>query len=258
VEGSTVFGVGNAGSTGTAIGIDSAGEVSHSLVNIIGNVASTSAATGMSGRFISHSRVSSISAGAAVNGISANTVTQCIVDTVNQGAATSSATGISAVTISGSRVSGMNGNASATTAGFAGYRLATDCQADNIVNSGSGTSAAFLPPTAGQTVRCVVEGSSASGVLCLSAGAVVRGCTVRLNGSGTGIDVRNTAGVIEDNSVSECATGVAVTGNNGLVVKNRITACNTNVNASATSQTGPLVSATGAIASTSPWANFTD
>jgi parallel beta-helix repeat protein len=162
------------------------------------------------------------------------------------------------VTISGSRVSGMNGNASGTTAGFAGYRLATDCQADGIVNSGSGTSAAFLPPTAGQTFRCVVEGSSASGVLCLSASAVVRCCTVHLNGSGTGIDVRNTAGVIEDNAVSQCATGIAVTGSNGLVVKNRITTCNTNLSAGVTSQTGPLVSATGVIASTNPWANFTD
>jgi hypothetical protein len=138
--------------------------------------------------------------------------------------------------------------------------LASGCVADAVVNNGAGISAGFLPGATAETLNCVVEGASVNGVSCTLAGCVVRGCNIRLaaGNAGSGIDVSGPSGVIEDNHISLCQNGISATGANCLIVKNRVTTCTTNIISSATSQTGPVVTATGIIASTNPWANFTD
>ncbi len=43
-----------------------------------------------------------------------------------------------------------------------------------------------------------------------------------------------------------------------LVVRNHTTSCTTNYSVGANTRIGPILSGTGNISSTSPWANFTD
>jgi len=86
------------------------------------------------------------------------------------------------------------------------------------------------------------------------------GCNI--SNSTTGIlaaDVRN---VIDGNTVDTCTTGIkVVSGANtasALVIRNQVRNCTTNFSLDAPCQSGPVVNAIGTIASTNPWANFTD
>jgi nitrous oxidase accessory protein NosD len=138
--------------------------------------------------------------------------------------------------------------------------MASGCAATTVTNSGSGLSEGFQPSFDALTLNSTATGVEDVGLLGVQPGCVVRGCTFVLGGAatGTGISISTASAVVEDNTVRSCNTGINVSGANGLVVHNRVTTCTTKINASATSQTGPLINATGAIASTNPWANFTD
>jgi hypothetical protein len=255
-----VNGVGNASSTGGIYGIDATGgEAADCLVTGIGNIAMTASCSGVLARGTSRCRVANLSGAGGINGISGGSAIQSTVETITQGATVSGVVnGINSTLISDCRVTQLGGNTGSSTNGFAGYRFASGCVAESVVNSGSGTSAGFAPGTSGQTINCTVDSASNTGVLAQSIGCCVRGCNVRLNVSGTGINASGSNCRVEDNMVAFCTNGITAGGANCLVVKNRITNCTVNLTSSASSQTGPTVPATGTIASTSPWANFTD
>jgi hypothetical protein len=95
----------------------------------------------------------------------------------------------------------------------------------------------------------------------VASGQTVTGCTTGT--AITGIRATGTRNVIDGNNiVGASTTGISVTsGSNtasALVVRNQVRNCVTNILADPPSQVGPAVSATGTIASTNPWANFTD
>jgi len=253
-----VTNVGGATTTGEMVGIKGTGTVSNCTVASVGNIAVAFQVTGIDAETVSQCRMSSIFGKAGVTGITANSASSCSLESITQSAATNSvAMGIQALRISDCSVLNLSGSNSIFVSAFRDYSLASHCTTVSVSNSGTGRSAGFEPTTNSLTVDCVVDNAHSHGISGAT-GCVVRGCNVHLANTGIGIDVTGASGVAEGNTVANCTTGINVTGANGLIVKNRVTLCTTNIAASATSQVGPPVTATGTIASTNPWANFTD
>jgi hypothetical protein len=136
-----------------------------------------------------------------------------------------------------------------------------DCAVSSISNTGSGLAFGLLKTNnnAGSIENCVFQ---SCGDIAVSVGARQRivGCTIFFALTGiAATDVRN---VVDGNTVDSCTTGIRISsGGNGaqaLVVRNQVRNCTTNFLLDTPCQFGPTVSATGQIASTNPWANFTD
>jgi hypothetical protein len=171
--------------------------------------------------------------------------------------ATAAVTGIFADNLETCHVESLTASTSGTVAALSSYREATGCTVRSVTNSGSSGATGFSPADNGQTLNCTGDTAGTRGVQG-GANCVVRNCAIHLNGTGNGIDMPGTSPVVEGNTVSGCAIGINVSGASGLVVKNRVTLCTNNIVVSATTQTGPVVTATGTISSTNPWANMTD
>ncbi|HEX2748913.1 MAG TPA: right-handed parallel beta-helix repeat-containing protein [Verrucomicrobiales bacterium] len=259
VTGCHVESIGSAECTG-ATGISGgSGTVSQSTASNIGEFNMAAQSTGIVGGQVSQCRVSTMNGRAVLLGITAASAAHCSVQSVTQsGAATTgTVTGIAAQHIIECQVRDLNGASPSNTVGFASYLLASHCTASDVMNTGTGSSIGFQAGAGGQTVDSFHSGGSQFGMVCGN-GCVVRGCSISLAGSGIGISATGSQCVIDTNSIRSCATGINLTGTNGLVIRNRITLCTVNLFTSATSQAGPVVTAQGLIASTNPWANFTD
>jgi hypothetical protein len=259
VSGCHVTLVGGADSTANQIGgIIASISASHCTVITIGASNAPQPLTGLQTGLATHCRVADLDAARSITGINAITAISCNVDGLSQGAgASGSMHGISADTVTDCRVAQLNGVTATGTSAFSFYKLATGCTASGIANSGGGFTIGFAPGANGYTVNCTVESTGSFGVNGIS-GCTVKGCTIRLNSSGIGIELSGTGGMIQDNFVHFCATGINASGTKILVVRNRVSDCTANISSSATTQTGPMVTATGTIASTNPWANFTN
>lgn len=274
------------GVASSAIGI-SGTVTGDSSVTTIGTGATNGGATGISGSAIHNcvaSNVGAVStATGSVVGIAATSgvVANCAVSNVGANGSTASVTGISAGTVTASRVLNARGasdlrgisagrvvdcsvetvvgaTASSSVVGFSSYRLATGCTALDVSNSGAGGSAGFLCPNAGETRACNAVNTGTAGIR-HTAGGAIRGCTVSTLSAGVGILCDTSPISIEDNSVSVCANGISTGSSPAFVVRNRVTGITgVKFSVGASAQLGPIVNAAGNIASTSPWANFSD
>jgi parallel beta-helix repeat protein len=249
--------VGEAPASTGARGIDATATVSNCVVSQIGETAVTGGASGITGRVVTHCRLVSVKNTNGVQGISADKVDHCSVEGVNQYGGSGGAMGISAGHITDCQVNTVSASAAGNAVGFGNYRYASGCDAVAVNNGSTGNGVGFAASSGSQTLNCSTNFVDAFGILGATR-CVVKGCNIQMDDAGTGISITGTTGVVENNTVTSATTGISITGTDGLVLRNTVRLCTTNFSLSATTQVGPIVSADGIIASTSPWANFTD
>ena len=113
--------------------------------------------------------------------------------------------------------------------------------------------------SAGDVTDCVAEGNSNNGIV-VNSKCRVMGNTCIGNGagagSGAGITVTGNGCRIEDNNLTANDWGLRVDASGNFIVKNSASANGTNYFISGTQTIGPIVTATGTITTSNPWANF--
>lgn len=266
ITGSKVRGLGSGATIASATGCGLDGQtISDCQVEELGQSGFPVPLIGIRGEKVSHCRTLNLSGANSVTGISAAEVTGSSVQTLNGGSASTSFVGISGNRVEGCDVSGLTGRASSGVAGvLAGH--VTGTRVSGITESGSATGAGIrLQPGGGGATGCHVQGVSHVGIECSNSAQAVRDCTVQGDAAfggtlGTiGIAVSCPSGHIriDGNHVSRFATGISASTSAGIVVvRNSVGSCNTAISATANVKLGPSVSAVGAIATNSPWANF--
>lgn len=260
VTGCLVSNVGSSGSIVTPVGI-SAATVSQCAVQSVGNAAASVGATGINGTAVSDSSVISIVGGTTGTsaGISAVSVQRCTVSAVSLAGGAGTSSGITAEEIIGCRLNTISSNGNGSAAGLSSYRLARDCGVNNV-SCPNGFSYGAQTSNAGRSETLTVNLVTNFGISVTSA-HVVANCVLSV--CTVGIQATGTRNVIDGNNITGTSTtGIsAVSGTNGanaLIVRNQIRNCTTNIAADAPCQVGPVVLATGTIAGTNPWTNFTD
>ena len=161
----------------------------------------------------------------------------------------------------GCRASGITGSNNVTVGGIGGSTLARDCTVSGVTNSGSGSAVGLFRSSsnAGSVENCVFRSCGDFGISIASRQRLI-GCTISF--CTTGISATGVRNVIEGSNIDNATTGInAVSGGNSanaLIVRNQIRNCTVNIANDAPCQVGPIITATGFITSTNPWANFTD
>lgn len=261
VIGCTVSGVGSSTSTTAAIGI-TATSIQQCSVSFIGNSGSAVGAFGILGTTVAVCHVSNVSGGTSggTTAISASEVSHCTVVSLSNAGGASNVIGISGDMVGDCRISNVSGNTSGAVTGISNYRLARNCALLTFANNGTGTAVACATGLTGRTEGVVINATVDIGISVASSHTVT-GCTIA--SATTGILATGTRCVIEDNNLAGAHTnGILVQSGsntaNALVIRNQIRNSTANIVADAPAQVGPIVTASGIIASTSPWANFTD
>jgi hypothetical protein len=273
VSQSRVENIGNNGDTNAALiqGINASGSVDSSAVNLLGSTTFTGNMVGIRGsRNVVDCSASLLRAGGSIVGIAAGFNCQnSSVSSLVQTASSLTVTGIQAALISECTAHTLSANN-----GLAQYALnaATilNSRVENATISGGGVFNALGYDTVGQvTVHGCTAHRCDYGIFYGASGGSLTATDNVINLSGReGILFAASSpgqGRLENNTVHRAttATGAGIlvsTGTAALVVRNRVTGGNaTKYNVSATSQVGPIVSATGTLAATvHPWANFSD
>jgi hypothetical protein len=258
VSGCDITGVGNALSTGPVRGVFAlGGAVSQCTLTGLGALQLAQPVTGISTGVAAYCQVLTMYGMRSIHAIDADSASHCFVRNLYHfTGATGSMLGITALRITDCSADTLTANSSSFAACFAGYAHASGCGASNIENLGSGEADGFRASNDAITVHCQVNAAGTFGISA-GTGCTVKDCVISMNAGGTGI-LAFGSGVIDGNAVTLATTGINASGSKCLVVRNRVISCTTNVSASATSQVGPIVTATGPIASANPWANFTD
>lgn len=122
----------------------------------------------------------------------------------------------------------------------------------------------FIAANAPCQIRaCTAQSNGGTGIHIMAAGTIVEGNTCRANGmtaaDGAGIylagghtDVR-----IDSNHVTQNDYGIRVEGSSSFIIRNTARANSQNIVINGVGNThGPIVTTTGPVGSTSPWANF--
>ncbi|MBS0660358.1 MAG: hypothetical protein JSR82_19220 [Verrucomicrobia bacterium] len=255
----SVNSVGGANSQGSAVGI-SANSVVSCTVSFVGHL-SAGSATGIFGTAVSGCSVNTVNTGSGgAAGIVGSSVTGCTVATMNIG--TGSGTGISSgEVVADCRVLGITSSSGGSTTGYAQYRLLRNCSATSITSTG-GSAFGASTSQVGRTEGVSISLTAGVGIS-VNSNHAISGCTVNVGGGGTGVQATGTRNQIEGNHLAgNGGTGIlASSGSNtaqALVVRNHVRGFTTRIQTDAPCQVGPSVTAAGSIASTSPWANFTD
>lgn len=254
VTGCRVDSVGGASSTSIQYGISASdGLVSGCHVANIGNSSSTAIATGILAAIAEDCRVSQVNTLATLTGISANREARgCSMSSMNHlGAGVGQVTGITAGRVVDCTVDSINANSGSLAVGIIGSTLISACTVNGVDNGGGGGSNGMTVVTGGAATNCTVVGGAGTGIRCSGAGRVV-GCQVA--DATTGIDC-GAGSLVDGNNVIGATTGIKTVGA-ALVTRNHVTSSTTPYNVAVAGQPGPIVSATGTIASTNPWANF--
>jgi len=248
------------GST-SSTGISQAQAATGCTIRNVGLTTSTASTIGAHANSAFGLDVRDIRGAGPVAGILGNTVSNCNVVNLVQGASTATMTGIVADVITACRVDTITGLSTTPTSGILDARVVRDCAVSSISNTGPGFAFGLNKTNnnAGSIENCVFQ---SCGDVAVSVGARQRivGCTIEI--AITGILANNVRNVIDGNTIDSCTTGISVTSGtntaNALVVRNQVRNCTNNFVLDTPCQFGPTVSATGQIASTNPWANFTD
>jgi len=111
----------------------------------------------------------------------------------------------------------------------------------------------------GSTIRDCATGLNAGDGIRVSADTFVAGNTCRANGNGgDGAGIHATSGDnrIDGNTVTDNDRGIEVDIAGNLIVRNSASGNSTNYVITGTQTIGPIITATGTITNTNPWANF--
>ncbi|MBS0659100.1 MAG: hypothetical protein JSR82_12735 [Verrucomicrobia bacterium] len=260
VSGCSVTSVGNAASLGTAVGI-TAKNVQHCTVQTIGVVTSTVGATGVTTNLAAHVFVNGVRGGSTGNalGLGATEAMHCRVQAVSATGGSGNATGIQGDIIADVNVSDIFANSTGNSAGLRSYSVCRNSSSTQIV-AASGPAYGALTFANGRTENVMVQGSAITTGIAVDSSHTVIGCSILQ--ATTGISATSTRNIIDGNSIGPCTTGISVrNGSNtasALIVRNQIRGTTTKIVNDTPCQVGPVVSASGTIASTNPWANFTD
>ncbi|RYD61625.1 MAG: hypothetical protein EOP83_16585 [Verrucomicrobiaceae bacterium] len=237
VDDCSVRGLGHVGTTSIVIGIDAdttgMGAVSRAVVQ---DFKGAGGLLGISASMVKDSKISKFTQNGS-NGFPGNQA-------------------INATTITGCTISELTANASLPLFVVSGETV-TDTTVNSVSNSFSGS---FAHGISGRhIVNCAVTDIGGIGLSGKSTASLICDCTVS-NASVGGIEYSGQGGLVEGNSVRGCPTGIQTTAssNRAVVRGNTVTTCPTRYNMNANSVVGPIVTATGTIASTNPFANFSD
>lgn len=286
----TVSSVGGAGSTGEVTGI-LAGVITQCLVTGLGQAALNQPVSGITatyGGIVSDCAVTYLFNGqGALRGINGKNVSRCRVTNLTQAGAAAGpsgyAAGIEAEAIVDCSVTALSGNHSTGARGLSGFRSASGCQVSAITD-GVGFARGMLSLLPAVVDRCTVVGGR-QGLLLSGDGSRVShsnfsdipniapgtGYGVAVYGNNTriehcnftnvgdaGVWVLANSAVVDANSFATGTRAVLMdNAGKALITRNRLASdILTLVSGGGLVQTGPLISATGDLASTHPWANF--
>lgn len=263
VSQSQISRLGYEGSTGAVLGIVFGSRVDDCSVRGLGHTGTLSIVTGIDADTsgmgaVSRSVVQDFKGASGLVGISASMVKDSRVSKFTQNGSNGfpGNQAINAKTISGCTISELTANASLPVASVAGETV-TDTTVDSVSNSFSGS---FAHGISGRhIVNCSATNVGGIGISGNSTASLIRGCTV-VNASVNGIEYSGQGGLVEGNSVRGCPIGIqtSASSNRAVVRGNTVITCPTRYSMNANSVVGPIVTATGIIASTSPFANFSD
>jgi hypothetical protein len=243
------------GSTSTSIqyGIAATGLVTGCTVSFVGNSSASSLARGINTEVAENCRVFQVNTLSTLVGILATYMARgCSISSMNQlGTGAGSVTGIETGSAIDCQVDSINGNTGSLVTGIIANRLASACSVMSVENAGAGGAVSINAVAGAQVTGCMVGGGGGTGIRCLGV-TKVTGCQVA--DATIGIDC-GAGSLVDGNNVSGSTTGIKTTGAS-TVVRNHVTGATTAYNVAVAGQPGPIVSATGTIASTSPWANF--
>lgn len=262
VIGCTVSTIGNSTALNPPFGIAGT-TVQQCNVSSIGHSGSAVGVTAITGTVVTGCTVAAINGGSSGTalGISASEVSHCSVSGLLNAGGASPVSGIIADLVTDCRIATVTATTSSNASGITGFRNARNCTITSVSNSGTGNAVGALTTQPGRTEAVTVNAGSADIGISVASSQIVAGCTV--SSTVTGILVTGTRCVVDGNNlVGSHTTGISVQSGsntaNALVIRNQIRNSTTNIAADAPAQVGPIVTATGTIASTNPWANFTD
>lgn len=250
----SVSAVGGASSTSIQYGITASdGLVSGCNVSGVGSSSSTAIATGILAAVVENCRVTQVNTLSTMTGISANREARgCSMSSMNHlGAGVGQVTGITAGRVVDCSVDSISANSGSLAVGIIGSTLISACTVNGVANDGGGGSNGMTVVAGGSATNCAVVGGAGTGIRCSGVARVV-GCQVA--DATTGIDC-GAGSLVDGNNVIGATTGIKTTGA-ALVTRNHVTSSTTPYNVAVAGQPGPIVVATGTIASTNPWANF--
>lgn len=235
VDDCTLRGVGHAGVTGNVRGIslsDSSFDGAVSRV-VLQDFKGAGPVTGIRAGLVEHATITKfVQNGVGITGnqaIAADKVAHCLVSDLVANTSFS-LYAVIAESVTNTRVESVT-NDGGTANGISGEHI-VDCTAFNLDGIG-------------------ISGSSSA--------SRISGCSVR--GSALiGIEYGGQGGVVENNAVRGCAIGIQTTSfsSRAVVRGNQVTTCPVRYDMNVNSVVGPIFTATGTIASTSPFANFSD
>ncbi|MEK7952899.1 hypothetical protein WKV53_20470 [Luteolibacter sp. Y139] len=260
VTASQISRIGYESSTGVVTGINFGSLVSDCSLQTIGHAGVTSSVNGIYNSVTNTGTVTKVTlqtfkgAGTVV-GIRSGIVDHAnVTGFVQNGSGFTGNQAIAAQSVSNCTVSNLVANTSiAIYAIFA--ENVTDTRVDLVSNDG-GTANGINGTS---IVNCSVSNLDGIGIGGTTTTTRISGCSVA-NAGVLGIQFGGSGGVLDDNTVTGCPTGIQTLAGSGRVVVrgNSVSTCTTRYSMSANSAVGPIVTATGIIASTNPFANFSD
>ena len=131
--------------------------------------------------------------------------------------------------------------------------LVVDCSAD--ANGQWGISVSF----GGSVIRCTVQNNFEDGIYA-NGNCLIRENLCKRNGDGgdgSGIYVYRDDSRVEGNHLMQNDWGIYITGgDNNLIIRNSAIGNTTNYYSTGTQIMGPIITTTGTITNSNPWANF--
>jgi len=134
-----------------------------------------------------------------------------------------------------------------------GFRLlaatAEGCEAANNQQDG------FILQSGAGAYRCAARSNLGDGFEAID-DSVIQDCRAASHASGAGIRVTGGGNRIDGNSIVANGTGIAVAASGNFIVRNTAHSNSTNYSVAGTQTIGPIITTSGNIISTNPWANF--
>lgn len=262
VEDCHVTKIGYEGSTGAVTGILATSRVSDCGVQGIGHAGVTGSVTGISAGmslgFPSQGNVSGVDlrdlrGGGEITGINAGRTDQSSIGFITQSTGSAHVYAVRSSVVDNCNIYNISAASGQEEFAIAGVAV-TSTRVESVGNFGASSMGGI---SASVVENCSVKISDGKGIRVNGSGSKVTNCLVL---SGTlGIDYSGSDGILEDNTVSGCSSGISTSAGSKVLARgNHVVDCFTRYSFGANTRSGPIVSAAGAIASTNPFANFSD
>lgn len=252
--------IGYQDSTGEVTGILASSRIQDCGIKDIGHANVTGTVTGAKGGSTSAGSVSHVDVATVTGNFVCRGVDAALVDHANvkglrqQGSGTGQIVGISAERVIDSQVRDSIANGTIECHGIFATS-AQSCSVGQLTNPGSGVHTGITSPKARD---CTVQQVDGDGIAAAGGRARITGCSVETCIQ-TGINCGSPGGILDGNVVAGCELGIRTYSGSKVVARgNDVTTCTTKYQFDPATRAGPVVTAAGTIASTSPFANFSD